>query len=93
MLGGESVGVLVWIGQIVAFLAVWKVAHLLFWNLRKMTGFTSLFVAMAATLLIALAAVALLRAVDDSWAKVLLAALIVGVANGEYEYNRGMHSS
>lgn len=86
-------GILVWIVQIVAFLAVWKVAHLLFWNARRMTGFTSLPVTMAVTLFIAIVTVVLLHAVRGAWVEILLTALIVGVASGEYEYNRGMHSS
>ena len=86
-------GILVWIVQIVAFLAVWKAAHLLFWNARRMTGFASLPVTMAVTLFIAIVTVALLHAVRGAWVEILLTALIVGVASGEYEYNRGMHSS
>lgn len=86
-------GILVWVMQIVAFLAVWKVAHLLFWNARRMTGLASLPVAMGVTLLIAMAAVVLLHAVRGAWAEILLTALMVGLASGEYEYNRGMHGS
>ncbi len=85
-------GILVWLVQIVAFLAVWKAAHLLFWNARRMTGLTSLPVTMGVTLVIAIVTVAFLHAVRGAWAEILLTALMVGVASGEYEYNRGMHS-
>lgn len=79
-----------WVLQIVVFLALWKAAHLLFWNLRKMIGSTTLLLAMLITLLIAVLAVVLAHAEHAAWAEVMAYGLLLGVANGEYEYNRGL---
>lgn len=81
-------GVVIWILQVVVFLVLWKVVHLVFWNLRKMVGSRSLILTMVITLLIAVLAVIGTRAWHTSWAEVVTMGIIVGLANGEYEYNR-----
>ena len=80
--------VLIWVVQGVAFLAVWKAAHLLFWNARRMMPFRSLPAAMAVTAAIAAASVAVVHAARGDWATALAVAALLGVATGEYEYNR-----
>ncbi|KYP81724.1 hypothetical protein [Ferroacidibacillus organovorans] len=81
-------GLLVWILQIIAFLVVWKVVHLLYWNARKLLGSRSLLLTMFVTFCIALLAVILFHAFHTVWAGVLIAAFVLGIGNAEYELNR-----
>ncbi len=87
-------GVLIWILQVVVFLVIWKAVHLLFWNLRRLSGATSLAVTILVSLLIGMVGVICARAVHTPWAAVIAMAVLLGVANGEYEYNRSIsHNS
>ncbi len=83
-------GILVWFLQVIVFLFVWKAAHLLFWNIRRLSGAASLPVTLLVTLLIGLAGVICARTITTPWAAVIATALLLGVANGEYEYNRSI---
>ena len=83
-------GFLVWILQLIVFLVVWKAVHLLFWNIRRLSDATSLAVTMLVTLLIGIVGVICARAISAPWPAVIATAVLLGVANGEYEYNRGI---
>ncbi len=87
-LGGWLVGVVEWILEVLVFLILWKVVHLLVWNLRKLLGIDSLLLSMVITLLIAIVAVSVFHAISGVWPQVIVAGILLGVVNGEYEYNR-----
>ncbi|MCI0183488.1 MAG: hypothetical protein OWR52_07965 [Acidibacillus sp.] len=80
--------VLMWILQVIVFLVIWKVVHLLFWNLRKGSGASSLLWSMLMTLVIAILGVIVAHMAHSSWVIVVGGSIILGIANGEYEYNR-----
>ncbi len=79
-----------WILQIVLLLVVWKVVHLLFWNLRKMLASASLLLTMLVTAVIAILGVVLAHAVHGDWWLTIAFGVMLGLANGEYEYNRNL---
>ncbi|MCY0902908.1 MAG: hypothetical protein OWU32_12145 [Firmicutes bacterium] len=81
-------GLWVWLVQLVALLVIWKVVHLLFWNMRKMLASSSLLLTMVITLLIGVAGVVFAHTWHGAWSQVLVLAVILGCASGEYEYNR-----
>ncbi len=83
-----TVAILMWFVQIIAFLVVWKVVHLLFWNLRKGAGASSLVWAMVMTFVIAVLGVIIAHTSHTAWAILLGVSVLLGIANGEYEYNR-----
>lgn len=82
--------ILLWVLQMIVALVVWKVVHLLFWNLRRGFGIASLLFSMFVTFVIGLLIVLLAHVGYGSWFFVIGVSVILGVANGEYEYNRGL---
>ena len=82
--------VVIWIVQIIVLLVIWKGVHLLFWNLRKMLASTSLLLTMLVTVVIAILGVLLAHAVRGDWWLVVAFGVLLGLANGEYEYNRSL---
>ncbi|MCY0875655.1 MAG: hypothetical protein OWT28_05245 [Firmicutes bacterium] len=78
-----------WILQVLVLLVVWKVIHLLYWNLRKALRSPSVFLSMVATLVIAVLGVVAAHVWHSAWSEVLLVGVLLGIAGGEYEYNRG----
>jgi uncharacterized membrane protein YczE len=80
--------VLGWILQALVFLAAWKIAHLLYVNLRRLLRASSLALAVVAAAILAAGAVVIVHAPAGAWARDLLTAVLVGVAGGEFEFNR-----
>lgn len=77
-----------WILQVIVLLVVWKLIHLLFWNVRKVIGSGSLLLTMGITLIIAVIAVLVAHIWHTDWSQVIALAVLLGIAGGEYEYSR-----
>lgn len=86
-------GFWIWILQVIVLLVAWKLVHLFFWNMRKMLGSQSLVLSMLITLVIAVAGVLVSHIWHTDWSEVIVLGALLGVANGEYEYNRGTTKS
>lgn len=80
--------VLGWILQALVFLAVWKIAHLLYVNLRRLLRASSLALAVVVTAILAVGAVVIVNVPVDAWVRDLLTAVLVGAGSGEFEFNR-----
>lgn len=76
-----------WAGELVVFLAAWKIAHILYWNMRRLTGVRTLPAAMVATLAIGVAGVTVAN-LGGGVLRTVFFALLLGVSAGEYEFNR-----
>ena len=81
-----------WILQIFLFLIIWKLTHIVFWFLRKKLSIPSLLLAAMITACIAVLAVIILHSIHGVYPLLIMVAILLGLASGEYEYNRTLSS-
>nr|NNM89961.1 hypothetical protein [Bacilli bacterium] len=89
---GSEMIIVDWILQILFFLIVWKLTHILFWYFRRKLSVPSLLLAAIITACIAVLAVIILHVVHGVYPLLSMVAILLGLASGEYEYNRTLSS-
>ncbi len=87
-MAGVMIAMLLWMAQACACVLMWKLCHVLFWNVRRLVRVQSFAMAASVTTVVALAVVALVHADVGAWLKLVACGGLIGIAVAEYEWDR-----